>query len=259
MADYFKEDFLQLVKRGGTFVSIKISSLLRALVSRPYGAIAGLAIAVIVTWRLKASTRKQRKQPKRHPPPTINSGVGSPKSENAANSIVTNLPEDRKAPNVLSPSQIVRQRLNEGRRVTCRLLGVILEETSPNELQEKATVRSSVLEVLLEISKFSDLYLMERVLDDESEKNVLAALEEMGVFTSGGLIRDKVLFCSTENGCASFVRQLEPNWHIDSDPAIVAQLARFVARQVYVSPMKLEQPASNVFMASSLEQFFGSV
>lgn len=30
-------------------------------------------------------------------------------------------------------------------------------------------MRSSVLEILLEITKFCDLYLMERVLDDESE------------------------------------------------------------------------------------------
>lgn len=36
-------------------------------------------------------------------------------------------------------------------------------------LQKQATVRTSVLEVLLEITKFCDLYLMERVLDDESE------------------------------------------------------------------------------------------
>lgn len=39
--------------------------------------------------------------------------------------------------------------------------------------QKQATVRSSVLEVLLEITKFCDLYLMERVLDDESEVCVL--------------------------------------------------------------------------------------
>jgi len=81
-------------------------------------------------------------------------------------------------------------------QVTCQLLGVILEETTPEELQvdegnlidlpiivknnwnneyfkllwqKHATVRSSVCEVLLEITKFCDLYLMERILDDESE------------------------------------------------------------------------------------------
>ena len=36
-------------------------------------------------------------------------------------------------------------------------------------MQTKVTVRSSVLEVLLEITKFCDLYLMERILDDTSE------------------------------------------------------------------------------------------
>jgi hypothetical protein len=80
-------------------------------------------------------------------------------------------------------------------QVTCRLLGVILEETTPEELQvgtnasaeigigfhglmknswmytflqNHVTVRPSVLEVLLEIAKFCDVYLMERILDDES-------------------------------------------------------------------------------------------
>lgn len=35
----------------------------------------------------------------------------------------------------------------------------------------------------------------------------------------------QVLFCSTENGRSSFVRQLEPDWHIDTNPEIVTQLA----------------------------------
>jgi hypothetical protein len=35
-------------------------------------------------------------------------------------------------------------------------------------LQNHATVRPSVVEVLLEIAKFCDIYLMERILDDES-------------------------------------------------------------------------------------------
>ncbi|GKD00885.1 peroxisome biogenesis protein 22, partial [Tanacetum coccineum] len=110
--------------------------------------------------------------------------------------------------------------------VTCRLLGVILEESTAEELQNKATVRSSVLDVLLEITKFCDLYLMETILDDESEIKVLAALENAGIFTSGGLVKDKVLFCSTEVGRTSFVRQLEPDWHIDSSREISTQLAR---------------------------------
>lgn len=40
-------------------------------------------------------------------------------------------------------------------------------------LQKHATLRLSVLEVLEEISKYCDLYLMETVLDDESEVKII--------------------------------------------------------------------------------------
>ncbi|KAK6157265.1 hypothetical protein DH2020_011513 [Rehmannia glutinosa] len=268
MADNAKEDFLQLIKRAGAFLTVKISNLLRHLDSRSFGAIAGLALAIVFTWRFIRTPRgPQRRQSKRQTPSGSSSGV-SRASMNDVSSEVSNPPENSRTQNVVDEffqpvkptlSQIVRQRLSEGRKVTCRLLGVILEESSPEELQKQATVRSSVLEVLLEITKFCDLYLMERVLDDESEKKVLIALEDAGFFTSGGLVKDKVLFCSTENGRASFVRQLEPDWHIDSNPEIVTQLARFIKYQLHISPDKLERPASNVFTATSLEQFFGSV
>jgi hypothetical protein len=36
-------------------------------------------------------------------------------------------------------------------------------------MQTHATVRPSVVELLLEIAKYCDLYLMETVLDDKSE------------------------------------------------------------------------------------------
>ncbi|KAG6416955.1 hypothetical protein SASPL_124396 [Salvia splendens] len=304
MAENSKEDFLQLVKRVGAFFTVKISNLLRRLDSRSFGAVAGLALAIIFTWRLLRAPRgPQRRQPKRQASSASSSDVNSRASENAGSSSeVFTPPEDPTTQNVIDEffqpvkptlSQIVRQRLSEGRKVTCRLLGVILEENSPEELQKQANVRSSVLEVLLEITKFCDLYLMERVLDDESEsqfmqKNVLLALENAGVFTSSGLVKDKVLFCSTEIGRTSFVRQLEPDWHIDSNPEITTQLAvrvpafsflnifvpfmllpvapvkltpliilqRFIKSQLHVSPEKLERPAANVFTTPSLEQFF---
>ncbi|KAK4383167.1 Peroxisome biogenesis protein 22 [Sesamum angolense] len=179
MADNSKEDFLQLVKRVGAFLTLKFSNLFRQLDSRSVGAIAGLAFAVVFTWRLlRTPSGPQRRQPKRQAPTSSNSGVSSHESVNASSSGVSDPSEDSRTQNVIDEffqpvkptlGQIVRQRLSEGRKVTCRLLGVILEESSPEELQKQATVRSSVLEVLLEITKFCDLYLMERVLDDESE------------------------------------------------------------------------------------------
>ncbi|XP_027061546.1 peroxisome biogenesis protein 22 isoform X1 [Coffea eugenioides] len=269
MADNSKEEFLQLVKRFGAFLTFKISNLFQRLDSRSVGALAGLAFAIVFTWRIMRSpSGPQRRSPKRQATAPSSSGVSNANADSAL-PVVAASSEDSTAQNVIDEffqpvkptlGQIVRQRLSEGRKVTCRLLGVILEETSPEELQQKqATVRSSILELLLEITKFCDLYLMERVLDDESEKKALLALEDAGVFTSGGLVKDKVLFCSTETGRTSFVRQLEPDWHIDTNPEIITQLARFIKYQLQISPTKPERSASNVYFSSSLEQFFGCV
>lgn len=43
-------------------------------------------------------------------------------------------------------------------------------------LQEHATVRSPAVEVLLEISKVCDVYLIETILDDDSEVKVSCSL-----------------------------------------------------------------------------------
>uniref|UniRef100_A0A6N2MI50 Peroxisome biogenesis protein 22 n=1 Tax=Salix viminalis TaxID=40686 RepID=A0A6N2MI50_SALVM len=268
-----KDELLQLVKRFSAYLTVKMSNLFSfsTLDSRSVGAVAGLAVAVVFTWRLlRSNSGPQRRQPKRQAPTTSSSVVTT--QHNAvpipSGDVCSSL-EDLRVQNVVdeffqtakpSLGQIVRQKLSEGRKVTCRLVGVILEESSPEELQGKsqATVRSSVLEVLLEITKFCDLYLMERVLDDESEQKVLTALENAGVFTSGGLVKDKVLFCSSETGRSSFVRQLEPDWHIDTNPEIIFQLARFIKYQLHISPIRPERAAANVLSSPSLEQFFGS-
>ncbi|KAJ9170103.1 hypothetical protein P3X46_018235 [Hevea brasiliensis] len=239
MADSSKEELLQLIKRFSAYITVKISHLFPTsfhnLDSRSVVAIAGLAVAVVFTWKLLRLPGGPHQRPKKRQPPTTSSSLVSTQSNSALiPSGVCSSSEDLRAQNVVDEffqpvnptlGHIVRQKLSEGRKVTCRLLGVILKESTPEELQKQATVRSSVLEVLLEITKFCDLYLMERVLDDESEQKALAALENAGVFTSGGLVKDKVLFCSTENGRSSFVRQLEPDWHIDTNPEIVSQLA----------------------------------
>lgn len=254
MAEYIKKDILQLIKRIGDYLSIKITKLFNTQDFRSFWAIAGFAVAVYYTWRVfRKPSGSQRRQPKPR-----GSGINSNQNQDLLPS------EDTRAqsandeffqPANATLGQIVREKLSDGRKVTCRLLGVILVETTPEELQNQATVKSSVLEVLLEITKCSDLYLMERVLDDESQTKVLTALENAGIFTFGGLVKDKVLFCSTESGRMSFVRQLEPDWHIDSSPEISSQLARFIRHQLHISTNP-ERIASNVFSASSLEQFF---
>lgn len=271
MADSSNDDSLQLLKKFGAYLTIKLSNLFSFtnLSTRSVGTVAGLAVAMVLTWRLlrnpnnnnnsNSNNNDNRRQPKR------NANVaGTSSSSNGA--VVPGNLDDSRAQNVIDEffqpvkptlGQVVKQKLFEGRKVTCQLLGVILEQSSPEEIQKQATVKSSVLEVLLEITKFCDLYLMDRILDDESGEKVLLALEEAGVFTSGGLVKDKVLFCSTEIGRVSFVRQLEPDWHIDTSPDIVFQLSRFIKYQLHISSTKPERTASNIFVSPSLEQFFG--
>ncbi|KAL8100635.1 peroxisome biogenesis protein 22-like [Apium graveolens] len=154
-------------------------------------------------------------------------------------------------------AQLVRKKLCGGRKMTCQLLGVVLEESTPEELQEHVTVRSSAVEVLLEIGKVCDVYLMETILDDDSEENVLSALEKSGLLGPGGLMKEKVLFCSTGNGRSSFVRQLEPDWHIDKDPDILSPLSRFVKNVLLVAPTGSSYSSrSSIFTSTSLEAYF---
>uniref|UniRef100_A0ACD5UG13 Uncharacterized protein n=1 Tax=Avena sativa TaxID=4498 RepID=A0ACD5UG13_AVESA len=229
--------------------------------------LAAIAITLVFAWKLLRTPQEQPRRPRRRVAPS-SSNTSSRSRQGALGGMDACSSADSRAheainqlfqPVNLTLEQLVRHKLSEGRRVTCRLLGVILEETTPEELQNHVTVRPSVLEVLLEIAKFCDVYLMERILDDESGEKVLSALSEAGLFTSGGLVRDKVLFCSTEIGRTSFVRQLEPDWHIDSSPEIVHQLSRFIKYQLHISPQQTERAAANVFSSTSLEQFFGGL
>ncbi|AQK46376.1 Peroxisome biogenesis protein 22-like [Zea mays] len=229
--------------------------------------LAAISITLLFAWKMLRAPQEQPRRPRRRAAPSSSntstrSRPGALTVADACSSADSRAHEAVNQlfqPVNLTLEQLVRHKLSEGRRFTCRLLGVILEETAPEELQNHVTVKPSVVEVLLEIAKFCDVYLMERILDDESEGKVLSALSEAGLFGGGGLIKDKVLFCSTENGRTSFVRQLEPDWHIDTSPEVVHQLARFIKYQLHISPQRPERIATNVFTAPSLEQYFGGL
>ncbi|KAI9177015.1 hypothetical protein LWI28_009893 [Acer negundo] len=73
-----KEDVIQLIKRFGAYLTFKMSNLFsisfRNLDSRSVGAIAGLALAIVFTWRLvRRPGGPQRRQPKRQAPTTSTS------------------------------------------------------------------------------------------------------------------------------------------------------------------------------------------
>ncbi|KAL6651445.1 hypothetical protein ACP70R_010370 [Stipagrostis hirtigluma subsp. patula] len=207
--------------------------------------LAAVAITLLFAWKLLRAPQEQPRRPRRRAAPSSSNASNRSRPGGLTSTDVCSSSADSTAheavnqlfqPVNLTLEQLVRHKLSEGRRVTCRLLGVILEETTPEELQNHVTVRPSVVEVLLEIAKFCDVYLMERILDDESGEKVLSALSEAGLFASAGLMKDKILFCSTENGRTSFVRQLEPDWHIDTSPEIVHQLAVYQIPTAHFTP-----------------------
>jgi hypothetical protein len=131
------EEIVRLIKRLSAYVAFKMSSLfsttsIRNLDSRSIGAIAGLAIAVIFTWRAirTPGEQRQRRQPKRriHNAETSSAAaaasqsnlassvapeVSSPREDNAVQDVVDQFFQPVKP----TLGQIVRQKLSEGRKV----------------------------------------------------------------------------------------------------------------------------------------------
>lgn len=228
------------------------------------GALAGFALALICTWKyLKAPQKRLAKRegkPESSKEHSISAGAGSSTSvalhhtHSVHRGVVI---RDPHIPIQLTLTQIVRKQLNGARKMTCQLLGVVFEEIFPEELQKHAVVRPAVVDVLLELAQTCDLYLMARLLDDESEANALTALESVGLFSVAGFNRNKVLFCSTEAGKTSFVRQLEPDWHVDTSMETISQLSRFIRYELHISPKGTGSLSPNVLGSESLESYFG--
>lgn len=273
MGDSLREALLEIIRRFGTHVSAKMSNIIALLINHKnagsIGALAGFALAIVFTWKYLKSPGQHRRLEKRRNSPTENSDDNSQSTGDTVLSSTVCQPSSSLNETAVSPqefstmqlslAQVVKQQLNGGRKITCQLLGVVLEESTPEELLEHAVVRPAVVDVLLEIAKGCDLYLIARVLDDDSEEKVISALDAVGVFTVGGMNRNKVLFCSSETGRSSFVRQLEPDWHIDTSAEIISQLARFIRYQLHISPVGSGYIASNVLGSDSLERYFGGI
>ncbi|AQK46374.1 Peroxisome biogenesis protein 22 [Zea mays] len=135
--------------------------------------LAAISITLLFAWKMLRAPQEQPRRPRRRAAPSSSntSTRSRPGALTVADACSSADSRAHEAVNQLfqplTLEQLVRHKLSEGRRFTCRLLGVILEETAPEELQNHVTVKPSVVEVLLEIAKFCDVYLMERILDDE--------------------------------------------------------------------------------------------
>ncbi|DBA73366.1 TPA: hypothetical protein ACH3X1_011410 [Trebouxia sp. C0004] len=126
------------------------------------------------------------------------------------------------APTTLA--QAVQTQLAGVRQMTISAPGVLLDQWTPDQLQDSASVRQQAVPLLLELAKNANVFLITHVIDDVGESTVRGALEDVGlVGASEGQIKPhRLVFCSTLEGKVSIVRQLEPELHIDGHPATVS-------------------------------------
>lgn len=124
------------------------------------------------------------------------------------------------------------------KRLTVSTPGVILSEWQAMDLQSGATLRPEAVEILGNLARSTDVYLITQVVDDVGQAVVQGCLEAAGVLGFGpGLIKPhKVLFCSTPEGKQSIVRQIEPELHIDGDARAVEGLSRFMPQLLHILP-----------------------
>ncbi|GAQ82100.1 peroxin 22 [Klebsormidium nitens] len=266
------DDLINALADLGGVIAARVSKLLAVLSQNKnassWGAVAGLALAIICAWRYigkgRDSPRLRKHEGVSRLPPEAESHFARASGVSHSATQATHRGKGveqtvQTQPAQMTLAQSVHHRLQGSRRMTLTTLGVLFTETSPEEVQENgATLRPGAAEVVKELSKACDLYLVTQCLDDTSEIAVMSALESAGLFAHGAVNKDKVLFCSTPQGRASFVRQLEPDWHVDTSADIIKQLARFVQHQLHIaSGTGPRAVGSGVVAAEGLAQYFG--
>jgi hypothetical protein len=158
--------------------------------------------------------------------------------------------------------QAVRSALAGATRVTLSAAGVLTEEWDAADWTEGATLRPGVAELLRELARAADVYVIAHVADDVGQALVTGALEAADLLGPGpGQVRPhKLLFCSTLEGKVSLVRQLEPHLHMDAAAATLEGLRRFMPRLLHVvAPGGRPLAAPNITSATSLAAFCGQV
>jgi len=115
------------------------------------------------------------------------------------------------------------------------------------------------VEALRRIAGACDIYLVTQlpVDSDELEAATLDVLRSGGVFGTCGCDARKAIFCSTEDGRSSIVRQLGPAVHLDTSPKVLQYLAPHVGKVVYLDPDRrpIEVPKGSLSVRESLGDY----
>lgn len=256
-------DWLQDVRSLARALVIKLQHL---LAEAPAGSlqvtgVLGLAALVWGLYQLRVPGRhdghaRPRDSNTARSPNTGSSLTQQPKQAQPSSSA----PQARvSAPTTLS--QAVQTQLAGVRQITISAPGVLLDQWTPEQLQDSASVQETAIPILRELIKHANVFLITHVIDDVGEATVRGALEDVGLvgFSAGQIKAHRLIFCSTLEGKVSIVRQLEPELHVDGHATTVEDLKRFMPQILHVV-QKGSHPAAvgnkNVGSAGSLAEVF---
>lgn len=114
-----------------------------------------------------------------------------------------------------------------------------------------AWTNDEVPALLLDLSHVADVYLLCMVNDANDTQRMQQIRDFVAThpvlkghdLASGGMKTHRILFCTTTIGKIAFVRQIEPQIHVEVDSGVTSELERHVPRIVHV-PISSEHAAT---------------
>ncbi|KAE9077083.1 hypothetical protein PF010_g23649 [Phytophthora fragariae] len=123
-----------------------------------------------------------------------------------------------------------------------RTVTIAAEALLKTETDAPVWTHEEVPALLADLSRVADVYLLCTVKDVKDADKMQRIREFVATHpdlksnesTPGGVKAHKILFCTTAIGKVAFVRQIEPQVHVEVDPGVVRDLEKHVPRIVHV-------------------------
>lgn len=123
------------------------------------------------------------------------------------------------------------RRFRHNGRATVSAERSLLSERTPEALESKCTPLDNAAASSLTLRQAaSDVYVVCRVHSDSAEQNVRSCLLNAGL----GVPEQRMLFCEKHEGKVALVRAIAPSVHMEHEPEVALELARFIECVVLV-------------------------
>ncbi|KAG6572550.1 Peroxisome biogenesis protein 22 [Phytophthora cinnamomi] len=124
-----------------------------------------------------------------------------------------------------------------------RTVTVAAEALLSTQADAPAWTHDDVPALLADLSRVADVYLLCTLRDAKDAAKMQRVREFVATHpdlksnesTPGGVRAHKILFCTTAIGKVAFVRQIEPQVHVEVDAGVVRDLEKHVPRIVHIA------------------------